>query len=236
MTGAEIIKILKERFGAKIKKAQQPVYDMVMITIDRTDSVEISRYIFHDLAARFVVAVGTDVRDSEGGFLVDYVYSLALDHLFITVRMAVPQKDAWIDAITGQADIPAANWAEREIQDLLGIKLKNHPDPRRLVLADDWPDNLHPLRRDLPLQTYPAKTKKFAPKLKEPPEGATVVPIGPFFPVLEEPAYFRLFVEGEKVVGGDYRGFYNHRGVEKIADSQLNYNQVPFLAERICGI
>ncbi len=236
MTGSDIIKILKERFGAKIKRAQEPVYDMVMITIDRVDSVEVNRYIFHDLAARFVVAVGTDVRDSEGGFLVDYVYSLALDHLFITVRMPVPKNDAWIHAVTGDADIPATNWAEREIQDLLGIKLKNHPDPRRLVLADDWPDKLHPLRRDLPLQTYPAKVKGFEQKMKEPPAGATVVPIGPFFPVLEEPAYFRLFVEGEKVVGGDYRGFYNHRGVEKIADSQLNYNQVPFLAERICGI
>jgi Ni,Fe-hydrogenase III large subunit len=63
-----------------------------------------------------------------------------------------------------------------------------------------------------------------------------VLPIGPFFPVLEEPAYFRLFVEGETVVGCDYRGFYNHRGIEKLGDSVLNYNQIPFVAERICGI
>jgi Ni,Fe-hydrogenase III large subunit len=34
----------------------------------------------------------------------------------------------------------------------------------------------------------------------------------------------------------DYRGFYNHRGVEKLGDSELTYQQVPFLAERICGI
>lgn len=236
MTGSDLIKNLKARFGDRIKQTRQPVYDMVMITIDRGDSVDVCRYIFHDMAARFVVAVGTDVRDSEGGYLVDYVFSLALDHMFVTVRMPVPQEDVWIEAVTGQADIPAANWAEREIQDLLGIKLMNHPDPRRLVLADDWPDKLHPLRRDMPLQTYPAKTTGNEQKMKAPPEGATVVPIGPFFPVLEEPAYFRLFVEGEKVVGGDYRGFYSHRGIEKIADSQLNYNQVPFLAERICGI
>jgi len=63
-----------------------------------------------------------------------------------------------------------------------------------------------------------------------------VVPIGPFFPVLKEPAYFRLFVEGEQVVGCDYRGFYVHRGIEKLGDSVLTYNQIPFLAERICGI
>jgi len=63
-----------------------------------------------------------------------------------------------------------------------------------------------------------------------------VVPIGPYFPVLKEPAYFRLFVEGEQVVGCDYRGFYVHRGIEKLGDSVLTYNQIPFLAERICGI
>jgi len=236
MTGEEIIKLLKTRFGEKIKEATQPVRDMVMVTIDRSDSVAVNRYLFHDMAGRFVVAVGTDYRDAGGSFLVDYVYSLSLDHMFVTVRLPVPEHDLWIEAVTGQSDIPAANWAEREVQDLLGIKLHNHPDPRRLVLADDWPDQLHPLRRDMPLQTYPDKAQGQAPELKQPPEGATVVPIGPFFPVLEEPAYFRLFVEGEKVVGGDYRGFYSHRGIEKIADSQLNYNQVPFLAERICGI
>ena len=236
MTTTELLKKLEEKFGEKIKKAEAPVYDMVLITIGREHAVEVTKYIFHDMSGRFVVAIGTDYRDADGGFLVDYVFSLGLDHLFITVRQPIPENDLWINAITGQADIPAANWAEREIQDLLGIKLLNHPDPRRLILADDWPENLHPLRRDMPLQTYPASAKGCAQPMKEPPSGATVIPIGPFFPVLEEPAYFRLFVEGEKIVGGDYRGFYNHRGIEKIADSQLNYNQVPFLAERICGI
>lgn len=236
MTTRDLIKKLKDRFGEKINKSSIPVSDMVLLEIDRKDAVEISKYIFHDLAARFVIAAGTDYRERANCYLVDYVFSLAVDHLFLTIRQTIPPDDLWIHAITGEANIPAANWAEREIQDLLGIKLKNHPDPRKLVLSDDWPSDLHPLRRDVPLDIHPPSEPENAVKLKEPPEGSSVVPIGPFFPVLEEPAYFRLFVEGETVVGGDYRGFYSHRGVEKIADSQLNYNQVPFLAERICGI
>jgi Ni,Fe-hydrogenase III large subunit len=60
--------------------------------------------------------------------------------------------------------------------------------------------------------------------------------MGPFFPVLEEPAYWRLFVEGETIVGCDTRVFYNHRGIEKLGDSVLTYNEIPHLAERICGI
>ena len=236
MTVQEMANHLGKEFGARIRHSEIPVPDMLLLHIDRSDSVAFNRYLFHDLSGRFVVAVGTDYRSEPGGYLVDYVYSFAEHHLFITLRLSLPAKDLWIEAITGSADIPAANWAEREIQDMLGIPLRNHPDPRRLMLADDWPADLHPLRRDMPLQTYPDKAAGMTPVFKEPPEGATVVPIGPFFPVLEEPAQFRLFIEGERVVGGDYRGFYNHRGVEKIADSQLNYNQVPFLAERICGI
>ncbi|HOZ21718.1 MAG TPA: NADH-quinone oxidoreductase subunit C [bacterium] len=236
MTAQEMLNHLNNKFGARIRRTENPVPDMFLIHIDRNDSVAVNRYLFHDLSGRFVVAVGTDYRSESGGYLVDYVYSFPAHHFFVTVRLNLPEKDLWIEAITGAADIPAANWAEREIQDMLGIPLRNHPDPRRLMLADDWPADLHPLRRDMPLQTYPDKAVGMTPIFKEPPEGATVVPIGPFFPVLEEPAQFRLFIEGERVVGGDYRGFYNHRGVEKIADSQLNYNQVPFLAERICGI
>jgi len=236
MTANEMARHLQLHFGKRIRRATTPVPDMVLLEAERSDSVEINRFLFHDLSGRFVVAVGTDYRDASGGYLVDYVYSLAPHHLFVTLRLSMPEKDLWLEAVTGAAEIPAANWAEREVQDLLGIPLRNHPDPRRLVLADDWPADLHPLRRDMPLQTYPDKAEGMTPPFKEPPAGATVVPIGPFFPVLEEPAQFRLFVEGERVVGGDYRGFYNHRGVEKIADSQLNYNQVPFLAERICGI
>lgn len=236
MTATEHITKFKATFPDKVQSANNPVADMVLITAKREDMVELARYVFHDLNGRFVVCVGTDYSQASGGFLVDYVFSLAADHLFVTLRTVLPEKDLWINAITRSADIPAANWAEREIQDLLGIAIKDHPDPRRLVLSDDWPENLHPLRRDVPHDIHPPSVAKSAFDFKPQSDGSTLVPIGPFFPVLEEPAYFRLFVEGETIVGGDYRGFYNHRGIEKIADSQLNYNQIPFLAERICGI
>lgn len=48
--------------------------------------------------------------------------------------------------------------------------------------------------------------------------------------------YFRLFVEGETILDADYRMFYVHRGMEKVAESRLTYDAVPFLADRICGI
>lgn len=64
---------------------------------------------------------------------------------------------------------------------------------------------------------------------------STVIPIGPYHPLQEEPEFFRLHVEGEKVSGLEIELGYNHRGIEKLAESK-SWDQVVFLVERICGI
>ena len=59
--------------------------------------------------------------------------------------------------------------------------------------------------------------------------------VGPFHPIMEEPEFFTLTVDGEHVVDADVRLSYNHRGIEKRCES-LTYDQIPFLLARICGI
>ena len=63
----------------------------------------------------------------------------------------------------------------------------------------------------------------------------TIVPIGPYHPLLEEPEFFTLTVEGERVVDIDVRIGYNHRGIEKISELKT-FDQSTFVIERICGI
>jgi NADH-quinone oxidoreductase subunit D len=62
-----------------------------------------------------------------------------------------------------------------------------------------------------------------------------IVPIGPYHPLQEEPEFFQLYVDGEKVVDIDIIIGYNHRGVEKLSEGK-HYDQIAFLVERICGI
>lgn len=61
------------------------------------------------------------------------------------------------------------------------------------------------------------------------------VPLGPQHPALKEPGNFMLLLEGEEIVGATLRLGYNHRGIEKAAESR-NFVQAMYLIERVCGI
>ncbi len=63
----------------------------------------------------------------------------------------------------------------------------------------------------------------------------TLIPIGPYHPLQEEPELFKLFCDGEIVKDIKWETGYNHRGIEKLSESKT-YDQVFFLVERICGI
>jgi len=62
----------------------------------------------------------------------------------VTALADVPKDDPKIASIT--PEIPAATMYEREINDLLGVVFEGHPRPGRLVLPDDWPEGVYPLR------------------------------------------------------------------------------------------
>jgi len=63
----------------------------------------------------------------------------------------------------------------------------------------------------------------------------TIIPIGPYHPLQEEPEFFTLTVEGERIVEIEAHIGYNHRGIEKISERKT-FDQSTFAVERICGI
>jgi len=234
LTSKGIIETLKTKFGKQVLKAEEKVSNQVFVTITSDALVPVVSYLKQVLSSRFLINAATDAVQHDGKYLVFYIFSFDREKIFLCIQVAVDSTEPQIDSIT--PIIAGANWSERETRDLVGIDLRNHPDPRRLILADDWPEGVYPLRKDFPYDYRPPSEPQNKVPLKKPPKGTKVIPIGPFYPVLEEPAYFKLFVDGETIVDCDYRGFYSHRGIEKIAESKLTYNQICFIAERICGI
>lgn len=92
--------------------------------------------------------LGVDLLGFEKEPRFEVVYSLYSPSTYrrIVVKAQVDEDEA-IETVSGVW--PAANWAEREIADMFGIEFANHPDPRRILMPDDWVG--HPLRKDFPL-------------------------------------------------------------------------------------
>jgi Ni,Fe-hydrogenase III large subunit/Ni,Fe-hydrogenase III component G len=237
MTSDNLIAAIGEHCPGALLSSTQPNSRRLFLTVARESMPAVADYLFNTARARLILTVGTDKSPIDGTYEVSYVFSMDRDQLIVAVKELVDPSDPRVPSVTNI--IPGANWHEREVRDLLGIVPDGHPDPRRLVVADDWPEDAFPLRKEFPYNFKPPRVTEAKPPMREPKDGekqATVLTVGPFYPTLEEPAYFRLYVEGEQIVGSDYRGFFSHRGIEKLTETVLDYNQVPFIAERICGI
>jgi NADH-quinone oxidoreductase subunit C len=78
-----------------------------------------------------------------------HIQSHALKEV-LRLRVVVDEADASVESITHIW--PGANYYEREVFDLFGIRFENHPNLRRILMPDDWVG--HPLRKDYPVEGY----------------------------------------------------------------------------------
>lgn len=93
----------------------------------------------------------------------EVVYNLFSISTTERVRLKVKTSET-IDSVTGVW--PSANWLEREVYDLFGIRFANHPDLRRLLLPPDWEG--YPLRKDFPLEFVEnAWTERHLPEMTQ---------------------------------------------------------------------
>jgi len=89
-----------------------------------------------------------DYWPREPRFEIVYVLVSIPHRLRLRLKLRLPGTDAHV---ASACDIwPAANWLEREVWDLFGIVFDGHPDPRRLLMPEDWEG--FPLRKDYPVQ------------------------------------------------------------------------------------
>lgn len=117
----------------------------VYVDVPPEHSLEANRILFEEFHGRLATASGKDARDR---IEVLYHYCLDAEGLVVSLRTWGSKPEPEVDSVAQL--FPGANFIEREMQDLLGIRFRGHPDPRRLILADDWPAGVYPLRRDYP--------------------------------------------------------------------------------------
>ncbi len=130
---------------------------------------------------------------------------------------------------------------ENEQYDLMGVFFRDHPGLKNpLFKPVSLGKNTYPLRKDWAIKR---RDPKRLPERIEPEPPRSVVgcqrvvhiPMGPQHPALHEPIAFRLYVEGETIVGVEPVVGFNHRGIEKLVETK-NYHQALHICGRVCGI
>ena len=143
MTRTEILKNIKDKFKGDIVDVFDKSPKRVYVEVKPESIIKVASYIFRDLGARFNIASGVDVRSH-----MEILYHFILEdiNVLISLRVNLDKSKLEVDSLTSVFE--GANWIEREIHELLGISFKGHPDLRKLLLSDDWPEGVYPLRCD----------------------------------------------------------------------------------------
>jgi NADH-quinone oxidoreductase subunit C len=163
MTAADIIAALEGQFGSRIKAKNLTALDPFAV-VESADLFEVCRFLRDDPRLKFEILScisGVDYLETDpkkvakAGFdphveVVYHLQSFTHRHRFV-LKVLLPR---WKDNKPGELpEVPSvtplwasADWHEREVYDLSGIRFLGHPDLRRILLAEDWVG--HPLRKD----------------------------------------------------------------------------------------
>jgi formate hydrogenlyase subunit 5 len=134
--------------------------------------------------------------------------------------------------------IHAADWHEREAEDLFGLVFEGHPRLGDFVLHNDvWQEGIEPMRKSFDGSRAVASREPdltWKPRRIVEEAGAFAMPVGPVYSAATAPVHFQLETVGEDVIRAQPRLFWAYRGLEKIAEGR-KADDVLLIAERISG-
>lgn len=164
MTSNEIIALLEQQFGSAITAKSADALDPG-VTVEPAKLAEVATLLRDDSRLKFEIlndVSGVDYFETDpkkvakAGFephleVVYHISSFTFPGRRFTMKVILPR---WKDGVSGQLpEVPTlcgvwrtADWQEREVYDLIGVKFLGHPDMTRILLGDDWVG--HPLRKD----------------------------------------------------------------------------------------
>ena len=144
-------KLINSELASKIQSSCVENEEL-LIQISENNLVEVVQFLKSNGQCKFkqlIDIAGIDFPDEEKRFEIVYLFLSHENNTRIKVSIKFDYKQV-IDSIT--KIFPSANWMEREVFDMYGIKFKNHPDLRRILT--DYGFKGHPLRKDFPLTGF----------------------------------------------------------------------------------
>lgn len=139
----EVVEGLKSKFGDAIVDVYEKSATRTYVTVDPGKFPDIAEHVCTNLGARLAIATGMDM---EQNFEILWHFCFDNANHVLNLRVVLDHEKPSVESIAVR--VPAAEWIEREMWELLGIEFRNHPDMRHLLLTDDWPEGKYPLRQD----------------------------------------------------------------------------------------
>ena len=171
MTGPELLNSLGQLLGSKLQ-AKVEFRGESTFAILPADLREVAKFCKDELSFDYLIDISSvDNFGEEPRFEVVYeLYSMTLAiHLRLKARVSEDEGE-----IPTVSDIwPTANWHEREIYDMMGLRFSGHPDLRRILMWEGYP--FFPLRKEFPLEGLPSNMPDIAFSESAPLEGGPFV-------------------------------------------------------------
>ena len=138
-----------EAFSSAFKVEQAYIeHTHLVMHVNKNAIVHIMKFLSEKLEYDMLMEMSAiDYLAQKDGYEIFYEMLSLSKHKRLRIKCFLNKNDA-IESVTSIFD--SANWSEREMYDLLGVKVVNHPNMKRLIMPDDWYD--HPLRKTYPLQ------------------------------------------------------------------------------------
>ena len=144
-------RFINSELSSKIKKSIIE-NDELLIEINFQDLIEVVQFLKSNEKCKFrqlIDIAGVDYPDEEKRFQLVYLFLSHENNSRIKILLKFESNQTIISLTK---IFPSANWMEREVFDMYGIKFKNHPDLRRILT--DYGFKGHPLRKDFPLTGF----------------------------------------------------------------------------------
>ena len=194
---------------------------------------ELCGWLFLDLNFGFA---GLTVEEGARAWELRYSFYGEGDSGWVHVLVNAPLAEKTFPSIV--KFVHAADWHEREVEDLFGLVFEGHPRLGDFVLHDDaWQESVEPMRRGFDARVamrhrQPDTDWRPLRIVDEP--GAFVMPVGPKYSGVTESVHFLLETVGEDVIRATPRLFYKWRAIEKLAEGK-SVDQVLQVAERFAA-
>jgi NADH-quinone oxidoreductase subunit C len=142
---------LRAQFGDAVLHHTVMAGDEHVVYVAQERLLEVLGWLRDDEAQRYDLLLDVTAVDYGGSRPLEVVYQLvSIPHRrVLRLKVTLPLDALEVDTATGLWK--SANWMEREAFDLFGIHFRGHPDPRRIMMPDNYAEG-HPLRKDFPLR------------------------------------------------------------------------------------